>query len=1242
MNIVEIALSQEGKQEKGQNQIKYNKWYYNRDVVGGSYPYCAVFISWCAQAAGLDETIIPKTASVKAMYEFFLKQKRFHKSSDEYSPAIGDLMIQRSNGSSHVGIVISTDPLGFETIEGNAGKGVERCRHAFNEPETTGFATPNYPPGMVFDLSRFADGDVPDLRSDAGIWNALKSGNYSDNAAAAFLGKLKQGNTRYYSGWHNTTVSTTEYGLFNWKWTGISYSKPPADGVTPSDADIAKYTEQLSDSTLSKYFKWCQTKGYSIDGNAAHAISQQFEYFLVMNPDLKPETLNASTLEQATSTIANRLGTATANDMAIVQEIYNKYAGKSTEEVNNTPVDKAASSDMRTKGYTPSVNLGMYRWLEGGYTVKEGDTLDSIAKEYNTTPQLIIWANNLDTWEIEEGDNLQIPLLKEDNLPQLDASVNIDPITQKLHTKKVEVSHPTAYVFFYGEYGKLTATTVSDTLLSDNYADYDIISISTNRQMTQDNPTFSISLVYRNNWYEKLGSNDLVVIQLQRPPEPLKTVFFGLIDDIRKSMDFSSGQPQRSVLVTGRGFSKAFVQFDISVLANYSKMVGGQGFFVDLLNLPNQSSSYNIKSVIEAYVNRGLRYKFSNGKTLKDYLGYHGTNYEHERLINTTPFTSFSGNIWNFIKELSNSPFNETFWEIRNGCPYIIHRPTPFEPKTWTALNRITIKDCDLVADNTGRSDTETFSAFQVDISNSFQGSILAFPPAFYPPYYEKYGISLHTVRSIYVISTYDINSKWSQDPTKFTQQLANFNIKNNIMENGTLTVKGSNQYKIGERVILESSNMEYYVEGVQQSFNMFGAWTTSLNVTRGIHPEDRFTPPYGACIDLTNDIYARLLSYQKGEIPDWTTAKEGGTPMTTEGMAAVQGEILSIVINSEGKGLNDVIETGFQFARDFGTRTQTTAISLHETDSTSATPEAIHDWHLKADNGSWGGFGYHLYVRKDGQVYRGRSLDAVGCHTYHNNGYTVGICLEGAFSKGENPTDAQLITLAKLVAELAITYDLEINAETIKGHREFPENVGQTSCPGNLMNYKDLIIQRANELKSSAVINRKQPSNSNPVATDQKVYSYGGLQWVWPAPGCDELTSVVGNRKHPKYGDVRKHSGLDIVKKSGVTEGNNILAASSGKVIYAGRNGSSTSGYGNLIEILHSNGFSTRYGHMYDSGVMVNLGETVQIGQVIGKIGSFGESTGPHLHFEVRTGVSEEPGQYGTIMDPLEIFTDK
>ena len=82
--------------------------------------------------------------------------------------------------------------------------------------------------------------------------------------------------------------------------------------------------------------------------------------------------------------------------------------------------------------------------------------------------------------------------------------------------------------------------------------------------------------------------------------------------------------------------------------------------------------------------------------------------------------------------------------------------------------------------------------------------------------------------------------------------------------------------------------------------------------------------------------------------------------------------------------------------------------------------------------------------------------------------------------------------------------------------------------------------------------------------------------------------------------------------------------ATATGKVTIAGRDG----GYGNMVEIDHGNGLATRYGHL--SEIDVKVGQTVRIGEIIGKIGSTGRSTGPHLHYETRiNGEAVDPQKF-------------
>ncbi len=131
----------------------------------------------------------------------------------------------------------------------------------------------------------------------------------------------------------------------------------------------------------------------------------------------------------------------------------------------------------------------------------------------------------------------------------------------------------------------------------------------------------------------------------------------------------------------------------------------------------------------------------------------------------------------------------------------------------------------------------------------------------------------------------------------------------------------------------------------------------------------------------------------------------------------------------------------------------------------------------------------------------------------------------------------------------------------------------------------------------------------------------YSGT-FVWPTPSCTSTSSAYGYRVHPIYGTVKFHAGEDIPASYGAE----ILAAASGTVTTAGW----VSGYGNYTVIDHGGGTMTAYGHQ--SSIIVSVGQYVEQGQVIGYVGSTGNSTGPHLHFEVY--------QNGSTVDPKSFFS--
>lgn len=117
------------------------------------------------------------------------------------------------------------------------------------------------------------------------------------------------------------------------------------------------------------------------------------------------------------------------------------------------------------------------------------------------------------------------------------------------------------------------------------------------------------------------------------------------------------------------------------------------------------------------------------------------------------------------------------------------------------------------------------------------------------------------------------------------------------------------------------------------------------------------------------------------------------------------------------------------------------------------------------------------------------------------------------------------------------------------------------------------------------------------------------------------QMASGYGRRVDPIYGTVRFHEGMDFSAPVGTP----VYATGDGVVTSAGR---SMSGYGNMIDIDHGFNYNTRYAHL--SQVLVKTGQQVKRGDLIGKVGNTGKSTGPHLHYEVRLkGVPQNPVNY-------------
>ena len=165
----------------------------------------------------------------------------------------------------------------------------------------------------------------------------------------------------------------------------------------------------------------------------------------------------------------------------------------------------------------------------------------------------------------------------------------------------------------------------------------------------------------------------------------------------------------------------------------------------------------------------------------------------------------------------------------------------------------------------------------------------------------------------------------------------------------------------------------------------------------------------------------------------------------------------------------------------------------------------------------------------------------------------------------------------------------------------------------------KALQEQIAQYKEEQADLERKILASINWTGTMSIKFTGGVMVWPIAMEGT-YITSGYGNRLHPIQGVYKNHAGIDISVSN--VNGAPVVAAADGVVTYAGWIG----GYGNCIIINHGSGIVSLYGH--GSETVATVGQVVKQGDIVMKVGSTGNSTGPHVHFEIR--------KNGEVVDPI------
>lgn len=179
--------------------------------------------------------------------------------------------------------------------------------------------------------------------------------------------------------------------------------------------------------------------------------------------------------------------------------------------------------------------------------------------------------------------------------------------------------------------------------------------------------------------------------------------------------------------------------------------------------------------------------------------------------------------------------------------------------------------------------------------------------------------------------------------------------------------------------------------------------------------------------------------------------------------------------------------------------------------------------------------------------------------------------------------------------------------------------------------NYKNSLSESEKQITAEIDSYKKQQEeleNLIRYTIDGSTYElkYSGGVMIWPTLESSYITSPYGSRLHPIQGVIKNHDGIDI----GGSTGDPVYAAADGIVIYSQFN---TGGYGNMVMIdhgLNSDGVKIVTLYAHGDKLLKNVGDTVKQGDIIMEMGSTGNSTGPHVHFEVReNGTHVDPKNY-------------
>lgn len=335
-----------------------------------------------------------------------------------------------------------------------------------------------------------------------------------------------------------------------------------------------------------------------------------------------------------------------------------------------------------------------------------------------------------------------------------------------------------------------------------------IVSFQTKNSMQDDSAVFQITLAGDTHWDKILTVNDIMKIYVNPNPADDKEglILVGMISQVSKVGNYTNSQI--TYRITGQSFSKPFLKFGLGVIQEVQAVLPSTGWLVDgeRVSFTGKSASAIMKGVLDEFVPL-MKYNFKDGE--KKGFGSIASHFkwdklesweELENLADATQLSNFDGSLKQMMDLITAKPFNELFF--RNGedgkTTDLIMRRTPFNPTQWKALEYENVTSEDLIEEDVGKTDVETYSIFTVltpDIGKESSSKVYSIPQ-YHKDLVDRYGYSKLEVNNMYVNlvergSTEDTDN--AGDRNKGTQ-VANYDKVENDLKNKTREVISNNK----------------------------------------------------------------------------------------------------------------------------------------------------------------------------------------------------------------------------------------------------------------------------------------------------------------------------------------------------------------------------------------------------------------------------------------------------------------